>query len=308
MTKNILALLLLCAAPALPARAGDMAQANALLLVPSERTAFDPKFQDFLEKGGVRLTESYPPSVFVGYVPEAMDKPLASRYGATVYRERVDDWASFAQYGEKAVYAVNAWNKRFLEDPPAAPLVVSSKVAIARGRGVLLKWNEVMKAVYYRLQISADKDFSAPLADTLVAGNEYLVAPGFRKDGVYYWRVSGIMTLNNGERRDGAFSAAYTFALPAVRPSGRKLPAPPPPVAGPKGLSWGRTPGLRYYRLQISADAGFAAPLLDVYTDTCAYGMSGLPVKAPYYSRIMGSDGSDTGGWSQVSKIEADDK
>lgn len=283
--------------------------ANALLVLPSDRTAFDRGFQDFLDKGGVRLTESYPPSVYVGYVPAAMDARLTEKYGAKVYRGRVDDWASFAQYGEKAVYAVNAWNKRFIEDPPAAPMVVSSKFGqLAKGQSLYLSWNEVMKAVYYRLQVAKDKDFSRLLADTVVARNTYRVAPGFWPDGVYYWRAAGVMTLNNGDTREGAFSQAYSFALPALKPSGRKLPQPSPAEnSGGGRLRWDGPAQLRYYRLQLSDKEDFEAPLVDVFTDTTSFSLAGLPLESgeTYYGRVMGSDGRDTGGWSKVSKVTA---
>ena len=303
----VLAAFLFCS----PAVAADESPANALLVIPSERTVFDRKFQDFLEKNGAKLLHSHPPSVFVGYIPRELDKQLSEKFGALVYRDKVDDWSSFARYGENAVFAVNAWNKRFVEDPPEAPLVVSSRVQQVGRKGEALKltWNEVMKATAYRLQVSADEAFDSIGLETVVARNSYNLVPAFWKDGVYYWRVAGIMTLNTGETREGAFSEIYSFAIskPSKAP-GARLAAPPVQaksrVKG-KPLSWASPVSFKYYHLQLSETADFEAPLLDVFTDTCAYKLSGLPVKrdTPYYMRVMGSDGAAAGAWSETSEV-----
>jgi hypothetical protein len=293
-----------------PARAADT-PANALLVVPSERTVFDKKFQDFLEKNGAKLLQSHPPSVFVGYIPQELDKQLKEKFGALVYRDKVDDWSSFARYGESAVFAVNAWNKRFVEDPPEAPLIVSSQVQqVGRKKDALkLTWNEVMKASSYRLQISPTEAFETVILDTIIARNNYRLIPAFWKDGVYYWRVAGLLTLNTGEEKEGAFSEVYSFAVSKPsRAAGVKLAAPPLPAKNRfKGrpLSWASPVSFKYYRLQLSETADFDVPLLDVFTDTCTYKLSGLPVKrdTPYYMRVQGSDGAAAGEWSGVSEV-----
>jgi hypothetical protein len=283
------------------------APANALLVVPSE-TAFDRKFQDYLEKKGAKLLESHPPSVFVGHIPQDLDKELEEKYGAKVYRQKVDDWASFARYGENAVFAVNAWNKRFVEDPPVAPLVVSSRVEKAGRRGLRLAWNDVMKAASYRLQISRGEDFSQIYLETGISDNQYLLYPSLLEDGIYYWRVAPVVRLNTGEYSDMPYSSVYNFAVsnsaaPAAAPA-----APPVQTKAPlnKGaVAWLHTPGDRYFRLQLANTADFEAPLADVFTDTCTYRLSGLPVAvAPgQYLRFMGSDGRRAGEWSAPIEI-----
>ncbi len=294
-----------------PASAADESPANALLVVPSERTVFDRKFQDFLEKNGAKLLHSHPPSVFVGYIPRELDKQLSDKFGALVYRDKVDDWSSFARYGENAVFAVNAWNKRFVEDPPEAPLVISSKVQQVgrKGDALRLTWNEVMKATAYRLQVSADEAFESIGLETVLARNSYSLVPAFWKDGIYYWRVAGIMALNTGETKEGAFSGIYSFAISKPsRAAGPKLAAPPVQAKSRlkgKPLSWASPVSFKYYHLQLSETADFEAPLLDVFTDTCTYKLSGLPVKrdTPYYMRVMGSDGAAPGTWSEISEV-----
>lgn len=286
-----------------PSRAADI-PANALLVVPSE-TAFDRKFQDFLDKRGAKLLESHPPSVFVGHIPQELDKELQERFGARVYRERVDDWATFARYGEKAVFAVNAWNKRFVDDPPEAPLVVSAKVQRSGRRGGLtLAWNEVMKAGAYRLQIARAADFKSVQLETLLSASRFTLYPFFLEDGVYYWRVAPVVSLNTGGTSELSFSETYTFAVsnPRAAPAGKRPAAPPQKNARlSKGaLHWQDSPGDKYFRLQLSNTRDFDTPLADVFTDTCSYKLSGLPLDpaGTYYLRVMASDGRVSGDWS----------
>lgn len=286
------------------ARAAEGAPANALMVVPAE-TAFDKKFQDFLDKKGAKLLESHPPSVFIGHIPQELDKQLKEKFGALVYRGKVEDWSSFARYGEKAVFAVNSWNKRFVEDPPEAPLVVSSGVQkTGRGKGIKLFWNEVMKAYAYRLQISRTDDFGAVYLETSLNDNHFTIYPSLLPDGVYYWRVAALLRLNTGEIRGDPFSEVYSFAVSnaAFAKAGR-LPAPPAQenVSVRNGaLRWQDSPGDKYFRLQFSESEDFQIPAADVFTDTCSYKMSGLPLEdgRKYYMRVMASDGKYAGDWS----------
>ena len=303
----LLAALLYC----LPAEAARPEPANALLVVPSGQVVFNPKFQEFMDARGARLLEFFQPNVFIGYIPQGIEKDLERTFGAQVYRGKIDDWSSFARYGERAVLGVNSWNKRFVEAPPEAPLVVSSRVQKAgkKGDSFLFTWNQVMKAASYRLQISSSPDFSYPLLDTLVARNSYRLVPAFWRDGVYYWRVAGLMRLNSGETRDGAFSKPAPFAVSnGARPRGARLGKPPvPPRAAVKDrpLSWASPVAFKYYRLQISDAADFSSPLVDVFTDTCTYRLYGLGFSpmTPYYMRVMGSDGVSAGDWSGPSEF-----
>ena len=303
----LLCMFMLCSG----AGAEDAQQANSLLVLPSAQTAFDREFQGFLDRKGAKLLDSYPPSVFIGYIPKSLDKELEEKYGAIVYRGRVEDWSSFARYGEKAVFAVNVWNKRFLEDPPEAPLVVSSMVKQAGKKGDILKltWNNVMEANSYRLQISTAPDFSVKQLDTLVQSNTYRLVPAFWRNGVYYWRVAGFLHLSGVENREGAFSETYSFAVSKpARPRRLALPAPPlqhmnKVLDGP--VNWASPVAFKYYRLQIAETKNFRSPLLDVFTDTCSYKLSGLGLapQKTYFMRVMGSDGVAHGGWSGVSEL-----
>ena len=294
-----------------PLWAGEEA-VNALLLLSSADTAFDQKFQDYLNKNGARLLDSYPPSVFIGFIPQGMDRKLGDVYGVTVYRDKVTDLAAFALHGDKAVMAVNVWNKRFQEDPPEAPMVVSTKVRRAgkKGDGIELCWNQVMKAVSYRLQISPAENFARIPFDLVIPGRAcYTLFPAFWDDGVYYWRVAGIQILNTGYSKEGTFSRPDSFAVskPALKGKGARPMAQAMPEEArlsTNELRWGPG-GYPYYRFQLSETPDFILPLADVFTDTCTYNAAALPIKSggEYYVRIMASDGSVSSKWSEVSKI-----
>ena len=288
------------------------AEMNALMIVDSDSAAFNKDFQKYLADNGARVTDAFPPHAFMGYVPGNLDAALSKDYGTAVYRAKIDDMSVIAKYDGNTFFAVNVWNKHFVEDPPEAPLVISYKVSqVTKGDAIILSWNEVMRANGYRLQISSDKDFTAIVLETLLKRNRYEVYPAFFSDGVYYWRVSGMLALNNGAGKEGRFSDAYSFAVskPASLAAGAPLTAPVLPktllLKGKKPLGWPNNPAFKYYRLQLSETPDFTAPLLDTFTDRDFYKISGLPVeyKKTYFMRIMGSDGTSAGTWSGASEV-----
>lgn len=312
--RKFIIMLLAALAAASPggAPAQDGKELNALLIVDSDSAAFNRDFQKYLADNGARIIRAYPPHAFMGFVPAALDAALAKDYRAAVYRARIDDMSVAAKYGENAFFAVNAWNKYFVEDPPEAPLVISYKVQQAKKGGVIvLSWNEVMKASGYKLQVSPDAAFKTIMLETVLSRNRCDVVPAFFPDGVYYWRVAGLLLLNNGQRREGRFSEElYSFAVskPAAAAARAPLPAPVlPPASVFKGrqLSWAKNPAFKYYRLQVSPAPDFSEPLLDAFTDRETYKLSGFPLErdTTYYMRVMGSDGSTAGTWSGVSAI-----
>lgn len=317
------------------ARSQNEADMNALLVVDSQTEAFNRDFQKYLADNGARIIRAFPPHAFMGYIPAALDKTLDKKYGVAVYRARIDDMNQLAKYGERIIYAVNVWNKRFVEDPPEAPLVISHQVRQAKkGGAIVLSWNEVMKAVEYKLEISRDADFNEVVLRASLEQNRYKLYPAFFSDGVYYWRVAGLLTLNNGERMQSRFSDVYSFAVSKPAPlrqasKGRAAasrasagggtmadkPAPAPKIPktmvlkGRKPLTWEKNPAFKYYRVQIAGEKDFSDLVADDFTDKNSYRTAGLPLEygVTYYMRLMGADSSVSGPWSEPCEVRIDD-
>lgn len=193
-----------------------------------------------------------------------------------------------------------------------APLPIRYTISqLKKGDVIILSWNEVLKAADYRLQIASDKDFTAIVLETLLKRNRYEIYAAFFPAGVYYWRISGLLTLNNGARKEGRFSEPYSFAVSkkasaaGLAPLG--APALPRTVVfnGKKPPGWTTNPAFRYYRLQFSETPDFMDPLLDTFTDKEPWEISGLPVEygKRYFMRLKGSDGASGGAWSKASKV-----
>ncbi len=295
------------------ALAADSGEMNALMIVDSDSAAFNKDFQKYLADNGARIITAYPPHAFMGYVPAALDAALAKNYRTAVYRAKIEDMSVVAKYGENAFFAINVWNKHFVEDPPKAPLVISYKVQqVKKGAAIVLSWNEVMKASEYRLQISPDTDFKTIMLDTVLRRNSYEVYPVFFPDGVYYWRVAGLLMLNNGERREGRFSdELYSFAVSKPASAAARAPLPAPTVAktvtlkGRKPLIWEKMPAFKYYRVQVAGTNDFSDIIADDFTDKNIYKTAELPLEygGAYYMRLMGSDGSAAGPWSEPCEV-----
>ncbi|MBI4801847.1 MAG: hypothetical protein HY796_04920 [Elusimicrobia bacterium] len=286
---------------------------NALLVVESRTEAFNSDFQKYLADNGARIIRAFPPHAFMGYVPAALDKTLGRKYGAAVYRARIEELNQLAGYGESVIYAVNVWNKRFVEDPPEAPLVISHQVRQAKKGGVIvLSWNSVMKAVEYRIEISRDADSNEVVLRASLEQNRYELYPAFFADGVYYWRVAALLTLNNGERAQSRFSDAYSFAVskpaaPGASAAAAKLPKTLA-LKGGKPLAWEKNPAFKYYRVQLAETKDFSDLIADGFTDTNSYKTAGLPLEygATYYLRLMGAVGSVSGTWSEACEVRVD--
>lgn len=311
MKKAALGILVLFAAIliAQPAHSGSESDMNALLVIASKTEAFDADFQKYLADNGARIIKAFPPHAFMGYVPWALDKTLAERYGATVYRGRIEDMDRLAKYGESIFLAANEWNKRCQEDPPEAPLVISHKVLRARkGEAIVLSWNDVMKAAEYRLEISRGREFRELILKATPAGSRYELYSAFLADGVYYWRVAAFLTLNNGERVQSRFSDVFSFAV--SKPAAAKtVPAPKLPknmaVKGGEPLAWKKNPDFKYYRVQVGGTKEFSDLVADDFTDTNSYRTAGLPLEygATYYLRLMGAGGAAAGPWSEPCEV-----
>lgn len=294
----------------IPARSGSETGMNALLVINSRTEAFDKDFQRYLADNGARIIRAFPPHAFIGCVPEALDKPLADRYGARVYRSKIDDLTPLARYGGEVFRAVNEWNKHLQEDPQEAPLVISHKVLQAKkGAAIVLSWNSVMKAAEYRLEIARDAGFGEIVVKTSPAANRYELYPAFFEDGVYYWRVAGLLTLNSGATVRSRFSETFSLPVSKTAPGAAAVPAPRLPksivVKGGRPIAWMKDPAFKYYRVQLAETKEFTDLLVDDFTDRNSYAAAGpgLAYGADYYLRLKGASETASGPWSAPCRV-----
>lgn len=266
---------------------------EALLIIKNSKKAYDKNFSKFLEENSVRITQAWPPCAYFAYVPKEKDE-IIKKNGILIYREKINDWTSLGEYGDKAVLAANLWNKRFVQDPPKAPLPISLSVTKNKGEIQILSWNEVMKACGYKIQISKNKDFSEIYKQTALSSNSYLILPSFWPDGIYYWRVSALLCLNSGENRESGFSQISNFASPfKTKKENKRSPKNIKVFFSSDTLSWSdlKSP---YYRVKISdADRG---EVMEFFTDKNSYYTSDLlETGRKYIAEVETTDGFSGG-------------
>ncbi len=157
-------------------------------------------------------------------------------------------------------------------------------------------WQPVPGAAFYRLQISANPDFSVLAVDntTLTTSNQPVVKLA---NGTYSWRVIPFDTHN----RQGTASESRSFQMgydqvPALlEPGNLSTPTFTPT------FRWKAVFGTQYYRLQYSTDPTFAA---DVHTETTPNTTftptTPLPNDVNYYWRVQAVSGNSLASWSSV--------
>ena len=312
--------------------AQDASDTNALLVQDSQTMVLTKDLQHYLKTNGARITHVFPPHFFMGYVPPILDEALRRDYGIAVYRTKIKDTVIFSKYWENVSYAVNIWNKRFAEDPPDAPLIRTDKTqqvqkgtavkGMAPKMGVItLNWDDVANTSYYKVQICRDTDFKDVILESMTKKPQYNLYPAFFTNGVYYWRVAGLFNAGHNSIQ-GQFSDVHSFAVsksPAPEATIDRGPVPPMQLSAPvlaknvtlKGknsLTWEKNTAFKYYRVQVAGAKNFADTLIDGFTDKDFYRISGLPIEfgKTYFMRIMGSDDSLFGPWSEVSEVKID--
>ncbi|MFS8977402.1 FecR domain-containing protein [Cupriavidus necator] len=159
-------------------------------------------------------------------------------------------------------------------NPPAPFTLQPAADAVRYGESVTFEWAAVQTAARYELALAADADFTrqAALHPASASGAAQPLAPGR-----WWWRVRSV----DGKDLPGPWSAPVGF---------RVEPAPPVPTLQDDGstlqIGWPQdTAAGAGYRVQLSADAGFATLLADEHVTANAIG---LPRPAPgiYYVRV----------------------
>jgi hypothetical protein len=181
--------------------------------------------------------------------------------------------------------------------PPVAllpPPDLSHTGAVLSAADVQFTWTAVPGAAAYRAQLADARDFHVLRADLVVSAPVALTAD--LPDGSYWLRVRSIDAL--GLEGSDALLQVTRHRLPAA-------PAPALPVEGARlsgtttPFTWTAVDAAQRYRLQVAADGGFDAPLLDLPPlATAAVACCELP-PGRYRWRVAGINAAgESGPWS----------
>ena len=181
----------------------------------------------------------------------------------------------------------NLWS--FLTVPPIAappilslPVVNSTSVAISP----TLSWNSSNGAIYYRLQVSTNANFTSTIVDDSTNSTTSMAIGPLIPSTTYYWRVNAINAAGTS-----AWSALGSFSTMFVSV------APVPILSSPQSgvinvtlnptLSWDSSSGAATYHIQVSADAGFSNIIVDDSTPTGTSKVIGpLASSTSYFWRV----------------------
>lgn len=103
-------LALICGAS--PAIAGDPPPGigGAMIIHDSGDASVLKDIEKSIKSSGGRVVQSIPPHVFMADMPPELDAELVARYGALVFRNRIEDTDFAGKYGAQALAAVEEWN------------------------------------------------------------------------------------------------------------------------------------------------------------------------------------------------------
>ncbi|MBI4656746.1 MAG: fibronectin type III domain-containing protein [Elusimicrobia bacterium] len=278
------------------------------------------EFDRYVLLNNGKIVHSFPPNFFICTIPSGTDGEILNRFGARVYRDKIDDEAAFEEkYGETAVYALNAWNKMFPDYAPEPPMNLVCRVEKDKSMIDMLScvWNEPLKAVRYVLQIARDSEFKEVAFHTRTSKNSYNGPVSFLESGDYACRVSAVFVLNTGEKRQSKWSNISAFSvLKPVKPSRKTRTVAKPArmpakslLKGKQSVQWEKAENALFYRVQVAQTPDFSIILLDAMTDKTFYKLSDslLEFGKTYYARVMASDGVSSGPWSEPSEIRIEE-
>jgi hypothetical protein len=193
---------------------------------------------------------------------------------------------------------------RWINFPVSAPTLSSppnGSVGVAIKPN--LSWNGPLGASSYRVQVSVDPTFAAPVVDTSgITSASVSVLTTLGKNALYYWRVSA----GNWGGTSG-WSDVWSFT---TVPPGPPTPALIYPldnaldVGTSPTFTWSISVSATSYRLQVDTSKTFTTT---AYDQLGLLGSSqlvqGLKKSTPHYWRVNASNASGTSLWSTVWKF-----
>ncbi len=160
-----------------------------------------------------------------------------------------------------------------------------------------LSWAKATGAVIYRLQVSLNSTFLAPIVnDSTVTDTTRAVGP-LQNAAMYYWRVNA-----KNEGGTSPWSSVRSFTTIVAAPQTPTLAGPADTarnVSITPTLSWAKATGAVTYRLQVSLSSAFSATVVNDSTITDTTKTIGpLQNNVTYYWRVSAKNDGGTSSWS----------
>jgi hypothetical protein len=187
---------------------------------------------------------------------------------------------------------------------PTVPLLISPIDGVV---GIpttpTLIWDRVLSATAFRLQVSADTNFTTMVYDdSTLTDTTRQITPALANDTKYFWRVNA---KNAGGTSPYSVERSFTTILPV--PSRPSLVLP---LNGAVGVSttpllvWNRVGVVDTYRLQVATDTVFSAVVYDdtTVTDTSRQVAPALQGSHKYFWRV---NAKNVAGWGDTSLIRS---
>lgn len=176
----------------------------------------------------------------------------------------------------------------FPQRPAPGARAVDERVAFA--------WARSTDAGSYHFQLARDEGFRDLLVDRAELSDAGFTHDAELAPGPYFWRVA----RRNAEEGKGPFSDPQNFVRPPPGPAAE----PPEISADTLVLRWRAGGESERYQVQFARAADFAAPVIDLETETAALEIA-KPPPASYYVRIRSLPADTTPGpWGKPQLVD----
>lgn len=163
-----------------------------------------------------------------------------------------------------------------------------------------LRWEQILGADYYILDVAADEDFTDMVINSLKVQNNFYVFSNFVKGKRYFWRVKCSV-----KERENVWSNVWSFTIET-----NKVLATPSPILPQNDIygfeidgkfEWQKVPDARYYRLIIAKDTLFDEIIVSVITSNNYYKLqTPLEYSEKYYWKVSALSEFANSKWSNV--------
>lgn len=176
---------------------------------------------------------------------------------------------------------------------PTAP----QEAAVLRGGMPELRWTASTEAANYRLQLSGDAGFAAPLIDRDDLADTKLQPDDSDTPGEFFWRIASI----DASGHQGPFGPIRRFDL-------KPIPEEIQPELGEHEdalvASWPAGQGGQSFHVQVAEDAGFQTLLVDTQLDESRLALQPTPGQVRYLRiRVIEPDGY-LGPWGNTQRLD----